>query len=424
MNECRHLVLALAVFAVLAAAGSQAQETVVLRYQMAEDTVRAMDIVVTQSGSSMGQPQSIDATLTMVSRARNVSEEGFTEDLYTVDGWMRIETAGVVLDTSEEGSELRGAGVAGDETVVTQRVDWYGRPLESADVPSSGDVASVLTKALQASVGHLPVHAVAPGDTWSEQGSAQVGHGAAEVTVDWRLDRVVEIDGRRYAILLADARAVCENVDAGRKEQRVPVQGTVLHQYIDEFVEYLSVAEAIEMQWDIEAGYSPVTTVDQVLQADSLSTVTDADTGQVQVADFAVHVERTGKVSVTTRPPTDDELARMAPQALAGSIARRDLALLESLLAPGFDATDLEGSLQSYFAAYDALEASVSDVKVNLEADRGTASFVLAVSGAKAQVGPGADMSELEPLYKGPVTLSLARSGSLWRIDGGSIGGT
>jgi len=422
MNSLRRFAMLVVALAMLGATGAVSQDAVLLQYRMTEDTVRAMDVVSNQTGAAAGESQAIDATITVLSRARNVDDEGFTEDLYTVDTWIRIESAGEVLDTSEEGSELTGTGITGNRPVTTYRLDWHGRSLGGDDVPTADDPMAKLTNALQSAMGRLPSEPVAPGATWTDATSAEVGEGSAEVTVEWRFDRLAEIDGRQYAILKAEARAVCQNVDAGRKEQRIQIQGMDLHQYIDEYVENLSVAQTVEVQWDIEAGYGVKTIVDQVIQATSLITLTDADTGQVQVAGISVEVERTGKVSITTRPPTDDELARMAPEAAAESIARRDLSLFETLLAPGYDAAELTQSFESDFAAYEALSATASDVTVTLDGATGTVAFTLSVEGAKAQVGPGEDVAALEPLYEAPVTLSLTKTGGLWLIDGVSVG--
>jgi|GEM_PF-1527676 len=296
MNSLRRFAMLVVALAMLGATGAVSQDAVLLQYRMTEDTVRAMDVVSNQTGAAAGESQAIDATITVLSRARNVDDQGFTEDLYTVDTWIRIESAGEVLDTSEEGSELTGTGITGNRPVTTYRLDWHGRSLGGDDVPTADDPMAKLTNALQSAMGRLPSEPVAPGATWTDATSAEVGEGSAEVTVEWRFDRLAEIDGRQYAILKAEARAVCQNVDAGRKEQRIQIQGMDLHQYIDEYVENLSVAQTVEVQWDIEAGYGVKTIVDQVIQATSLITLTDADTGQVQVAGIPVEVERTGKV--------------------------------------------------------------------------------------------------------------------------------
>lgn len=422
MNALRRLLSLVVALGILGATGALAQDPVLLRHQMAEDAVLALDVVSEQEGLAADQPQSIDTTMTIVSRGRHITEEGFTEDLYILDQWLRVESPTGVLDTSEEGSELTGAGIGGERGVTTLRLDWRGRPLAGEDVPPPSDAMGALTSALQSAMGQLPEEPVAPGATWSDETSAAVGQGSAQVTVNWRFDRIAEIDGRQYAILKADARAVCSNVDAGRKEQRVQIQGMDIHQYLDEYIEYLSVAQAIEMQWDVEKGYAVTTTIDQVIEATSLITVTDANTDQVLAADVAVQVERTGKTGITSRPPTDDELARIAPAAAAESITRRDVALLESLLAPGYDASELTQSLESYFAAYATLNATASDATVTLDGTTGTVAFTLSVQGGKAQVGPGADVSALEPLYEAPITFSLTKTGGLWLIDGVSVG--
>ncbi|MBD3175631.1 MAG: hypothetical protein GF320_10655 [Armatimonadia bacterium] len=418
----RQALMLLAALTMLSTA-AWAQDAIVIKHQMQEDEVRGIDVASHQEGTMMGQPQTVEGTATIVARARDVAEDGFTEDLYTVNDWLRIETPAGVLDTSQGDDALEGAGMGGaGGDVITQRVDWHGYALAADDVPVTSDPTAALTQELRSAMGHLPAEPVAPGDTWSDHATVQVADGSAQVTVDWRFDRVAEIDGRRYAILVGDAEAIIENLQLGRKEERATVQGQQIHRYVDEFVEFLEISQVIELQWDIEAGYAPTANVDQVMSAVSLLTVTDIPTDTVVATDFRVEVEREGSVQVTTREPTDEEVALIVPEAVGESITRMSPALLETLLAPDYDATDILQSMNAYFANYQALRGSVDDAAVELDGDAGMATFTLAVSGAQAQVGAGADVTEMQPIYEAPMTLSLTRSGDLWLIDGIEVG--
>jgi hypothetical protein len=195
-----------------------------------------------------------------------------------------------------------------------------------------------------------------------------------------------------------------------------------MHRYVDEFVEFLEITQAIEVQWDIEAGYAPATNVDQVISAVSLLTVTDVPTDTVVATDFRVEVEREGSTQIATRQPTDEEVALIVPDAVAESITRMSPALLETLLAPDYDATDILASMNAYFANYEALQGSADDVAVELDGAAGTVTFTLTVKGAQARVGAGADVTEMEPVYEAPMTVSLTRSGDLWLINGIEVG--
>ncbi len=68
------------------------------------------------------------------------------------------------------------------------------------------------------------------------------------------------------------------------------------------------------------------------------------------------------------------------------------------------------------------MNATASDATVTLDGTTGTVAFTLSVRGGKAQVGPGADVSALEPLYEAPITFNLTKTGGLWLIDGVSVG--
>ena len=78
MNSLRRFAMLVVALAMLGATGAVSQDAVLLQYRMTEDTVRAMDVVSNQTGAAAGESQAIDATITVLSRARNVDDQGLS----------------------------------------------------------------------------------------------------------------------------------------------------------------------------------------------------------------------------------------------------------------------------------------------------------------------------------------------------------